>query len=171
MTGEFHEVFNPRKSEIPTALSREDAKFRGGFKIEELVEYLYASADNDHELFEEDITYLHQSIDAAKQKVLTKHGKVKDSLVDQVDALTDLLYLTYGTFSLMGIDPAPVFEIIHQANMGKRFPDGQPHYDPVTNKVVKPPDWEEKYAPEPKIKAEIFRQVEEAKDLQRKTET
>ena len=43
--------------------------------------------------------------------------------------------------------------------MGKLFPDGKPHYDPVTNKVLKPENWEQDFAPEAKIKAEIQRQL------------
>ena len=52
----------------------------------------------------------------------------------------------------MGVDPEEVFEIVHRANMGKIFPDGKAHFDPVTHKILKPDDWEEKYAPEPAIK-------------------
>ena len=82
-----------------------------------------------------------------------------DTLVEQVDALCDLLYFTYGSFSLLGVDPAPILKIVHEANMGKLFPDGMPHYHPVTHKVMKPADWEERFAPEPRIKAEIERQI------------
>ena len=46
--------------------------------------------------------------------------------------------------------------------MGKLFPDGKPHYDPVTNKVLKPENWQMEYAPESKIAAEIQRQIQEA---------
>ena len=45
--------------------------------------------------------------------------------------------------------------------MGKLFPDGKPHYDPVTHKVLKPANWERDYAPEEKIKQEIQRQIRE----------
>ncbi|MWO10827.1 HAD family hydrolase, partial [Escherichia coli] len=55
-----------------------------------------------------------------------------------------------------------IFEIVHQANMGKLFPDGKPHYHPVTNKVLKPDNWEEQCAPEPKIAKEIQRQIAQA---------
>ena len=79
-------------------------------------------------------------------------------MVGQVDALIDTLYLTYGSFVLMGVDPEEVFEIVHRANMGKIFPDGKAHFDPVTHKILKPDDWEEKYAPEPAIKKELDRQ-------------
>ena len=51
-----------------------------------------------------------------------------------------------------------MLEIVHQANMGKLFPDGKPHYDEVTHKVLKPEQWMEKYAPEKKIALEIERQ-------------
>ena len=79
-------------------------------------------------------------------------------LTNQVDALVDLLYFVYGSFVLLGIDPEPMLEIVHQANMGKLFPDGKPHYDEVTHKVLKPEQWMEKYAPEKKIALEIERQ-------------
>ena len=93
----------------------------------------------------------------------TKTNWGKEPLIEQVDALTDILYFTYGSFSLLGVDPTNIFDIVHQANMGKLFPDGQPHYHPVTNKVLKPADWEQNYAPEPKIAKEIQRQIEQAK--------
>ena len=70
-------------------------------------------------------------------------------MVGQVDALIDLLYLTYGSFVLMGVDPKPFFDTVHEANMGKIFPDGKAHFDPVTHKILKPSDWEERFAPEP----------------------
>lgn len=83
---------------------------------------------------------------------------MEDALISEVDALTDLLYFTYGSFALIGVDPQPIFEIVHRANMGKLFPDGKPRYHPVTNKVMKPEDWQENYAPEPLIKKELDRQ-------------
>lgn len=46
--------------------------------------------------------------------------------------------------------------------MGKIFPDGKAHFDPVTHKVLKPDDWEERFAPEPKIKRELDRQLQKA---------
>ena len=73
--------------------------------------------------------------------------------------MIDTLYLTYGSFVLMGVDPEEVFEIVHRANMGKIFPDGQAHFDEVTHKILKPNDWEEKYAPEPAIQKELERQI------------
>jgi len=72
--------------------------------------------------------------------------------------MIDLLYFTYGSLVLSGIDPYEIFNAVHRANMGKIFPDGRPHFDPITHKVLKPEDWEEKFAPEGKIKKELERQ-------------
>ena len=94
---------------------------------------------------------LHAALDKAQAKVLAKESVPKtDPLVAQADALVDLLYLTYGSFSLMGVDPAPLMAIVHEANMAKRFPDGEPHYDPE--------NWARDFAPEEKLAAEIARQ-------------
>ena len=101
---------------------------------------------------------MHDALDKAATKVKRKNP-AEISLVGQVDALIDTLYFTYGSFVLMGVDPERLFTIVHQANMGKIFPDGKAHFDPVTHKILKPDDWEEKYAPEPAIKEELGRQI------------
>lgn len=162
MTEEFHRIFDPRRPKEPTAFSKEDAMNRASFKVEELVEFLYASSENNSEQFDQLVNKLHEAVDTAKKKTLNKGNAVTQPLVDQVDALIDLLYFTYGSFSLLGVDPEPIMKIVHQANMGKLFPDGQPHYDAVTNKVLKPDNWEKDFAPEGKIQAEIERQKEAA---------
>lgn len=158
MAREFHQTFDPRIPETPTAFTPEDTSFRAGFKAEELVEFLYAANGENQEQFENSVMLLHDAIDAAKIKVLQKNEPPGDPLVGQVDALTDLLYFTYGSFALINVDPTKILEIVHQANMHKLFPDGKPHYDPITNKVLKPADWQEKYAPEPLIKTELEKQ-------------
>ncbi|GAA2908976.1 haloacid dehalogenase [Enterococcus pseudoavium] len=158
MAREFHQRFAPEPPAKPISFSKERGSFRAGFKAEEVVEFLYGVAAGDEATFNELVGQLHESIDQAKEKVLAKGERVEDPLISQVDALTDLLYFTYGSFALIGVDPKPIFEIVHRANMGKLFPDGQPRYHPVTNKVLKPADWQEKYAPEPLIKKEIDRQ-------------
>ena len=58
----------------------------------------------------------------------------------------------------MGVDPERIFDIVHQA-IWENFPDGKAHFDPVTHKILKPDDWEEKYASEPAIKKELQRQL------------
>lgn len=169
MVAEFHEIFDPRKPAQPTAFDGKEALFRAGFKVEELVEFLFAASGGERRHFDELVAGLHEAVDQAQSKVLKKMEPVSDPLVAQTDALTDLLYLTYGSFALMGVDPQPIMAIVHEANMGKLFPDGQPHYDPITNKVMKPANWAEAFAPEAKIKKELQRQTQAAQS-QRLTE-
>ena len=147
MTEAFHRTFDNNRPKEPTAFSNEQASRRVGFKIEELVEFLYASSDDTTNEFEEALEEMHEAIEQARVKILAKKEPVEEVLVGQVDALTDLLYFTYGSFSLLGVDPQPILSIVHQANMGKLFPDGQPHYDPMTHKVLKPANWAQDYAP------------------------
>ena len=130
MTEEFHHTFDPTIPDEPTAFNQKKTIDRASFKIEEVVEFVYSISDNKPETFEAAIDSLHEAIDKAKDKILTKNRQVCDPLVEQADALTDLLYFTYSSFSLLAVNPQSMMEIIHQANMGKLFPDGQPHYDP-----------------------------------------
>lgn len=158
----FHKTFDNRRPEAPKAFSSKEASARAGFKAEELVEFLYAAADNDREVFHTLVEQLKADVDTAEEKMLNKEKTIEEPLVDQVDALIDLLYFTYGSFSLLGVDPTELFNIVHEANMGKLFSDGKPRYHEVTHKVLKPDDWEENYAPEPKIRAELERQKKDS---------
>ena len=152
----FHHMMDERTQEEPKAWDVKGATHRAAFKLEELVEFVRASSNSEDD-FQQAIGDLHQALDKASEKVLQKIP-AKTTIVGQVDALIDTLYFTYGSFVLMGVDPERIFEIVHQANMAKIFPDGKAQFDPVTHKILKPEDWEEKHAPEPAIKKEIERQ-------------
>lgn len=158
---DFHRLMDGETVETPKVYSLEEAGHRADFKVEEIVEFLYASSQGDKADFTQSLINLHQAIDKASQKVQSKEH-AETPLVGQVDALMDLLYFTYGSFVLMGVDPKPIFEIVHEANMGKIFPDGQAHFDPITHKILKPDDWEEKFAPEQDIKKEVDRQMQKS---------
>ena len=153
----FHHMMDERTQEEPKAWDLEGATHRADFKIEELVEFVRAASPSEED-FGQALSQLHQALDKAADKVVKKTPAQQD-LIGQVDALIDTLYFTYGSFVLMGVDPERIFDIVHQANMGKMFPDGKAHFDPVTHKILKPDDWEERYAPEPAIKKEIERQI------------
>jgi predicted HAD superfamily Cof-like phosphohydrolase len=159
----FHLTFDGATTEKPTAFSSLDASHRAGFKAEELVEFLYATANNDEEKFKALVDQLKRDVDKAVDKILRKNETTESVLVGQVDALTDLLYFVYGSFVLSGVDPEPIFKIVHEANMGKVFPDGSVHFDEQTHKILKPANWEQDFAPEGKIKKEIDKQKEERK--------
>ena len=153
----FHHLMDERTQEEPKAWDVKGATHRAAFKVEELVEFVRA-ASNSEEEFQQAVQDLHKALDVSADKVSQKIP-AESTLVGQVDALIDTLYFTYGSFVLMGVDPERIFEIVHQANMAKIFPDGKAQFDPVTHKILKPEDWEEKHAPEPAIKKELERQI------------
>lgn len=161
----FHLLMDGETIETPRLYDSKEAGFRSDFKVEEIVEFLYAASQGNQEVFDQSIRNLHLAIDKARDKVISKDHP-ETPLVGEVDALTDLLYLTYGSFVLMGVDPKPLFDTVHEANMGKIFPDGKAHFDPVTHKILKPDDWEEHFAPEPSIRRELDSQIQ--KSLNRK---
>ncbi|HIC0282336.1 TPA: HAD-IIB family hydrolase [Streptococcus agalactiae] len=161
----FHLLMDGETIETPRLYDSKEAGFRSDFKVEEIVEFLYAASQGNQEVFDQSIRNLHLAIDKTRDKVISKDHP-ETPLVGEVDALTDLLYLTYGSFVLMGVDPKPLFDTVHEANMGKIFPDGKAHFDPVTHKILKPDDWEEHFAPEPSIRRELDSQIQ--KSLNRK---
>jgi predicted HAD superfamily Cof-like phosphohydrolase len=67
-----------------------------------------------------------------------------DTLVEQADAMIDLIYFALGTLVEMGIKPEQLFDIVHEANMSKLWPDGTPHYNDE-GKTIKPPQWTDPY--------------------------
>ncbi len=77
------------------------ALHRAGFKVEELVEFLHAASESEVEFYDF-IQQLHQDLDTAADKVSGKRS-FGVSMQDQVDALLDILYFTYGSFVLMGL--------------------------------------------------------------------
>lgn len=157
----FHKVMDGTTCEMPRVYENEEANHRSDFKVEEIVEFLYAASHGDEAIFNDSLVKLHAAIDKAARKLESKEHP-ETPLVGQVDALTDLLYLTYGSFVLMGVDPKPLFDAVHEANMGKVFPDGKAHFDPITHKILKPDDWEERFAPEPTIHRKLNRQIQHA---------
>ena len=159
---DFHARMDGRTQESPKAFGVEEAIHRADFKLEEIVEFLQATVGSNDDL-DRVIEKLHRDLDKAADKV-KKKGCSQDPMVGQVDALVDLLYFTYGSFVLMGVDPEPFFQIVHRANMGKIFPDGKAHFHPVTHKILKPADWEEKHAPEWAILKELQGQITARKD-------
>jgi predicted HAD superfamily Cof-like phosphohydrolase len=154
---DFHRAFNHPIAEVPTAIAVDRAYNRTRWTAEELVEFLYATADNDIPLFRELVRKLSISLFETQRKIEAKGEKVENVLVAQMDALTDATYFILGSEVEAGVDPQPLLDIVQEANMAKLFPDGKPRYDRANgNKIIKPDGWE---APEPKLAAEIQRQT------------
>ena len=64
----------------------------------------------------------------------------KKDLVEVADALTDILYVTYGAGHALGIDLDKCFDEVQNSNMSKLGADGKPIYN-ESGKVMKGPDY------------------------------
>ena len=80
-------------------------------------------------------------VDLIKEELdeLTNAMKEKD-LIEVADALTDILYVTYGAGHAFGIDLDKCFEEVQNSNMSKLGEDGKPIYN-ENGKVMKGPNY------------------------------
>jgi len=80
-------------------------------------------------------------IDLIKEELeeLTEAMKNKD-LLEVADALTDILYVTYGAGHALGINLDKCFDEVQNSNMSKLDEDGKPIYN-ESGKVMKGPNY------------------------------
>jgi len=80
-------------------------------------------------------------IDLIKEELeeLTEAIQKKD-LLEVADALTDILYVTYGAGHAFGINLDECFNEVQKSNMSKLGNDGKPIYD-QSGKVMKGPNY------------------------------
>ena len=69
-----------------------------------------------------------------------KEAIEKKDIKDVADALTDILYVTYGAGHAFGIDLDKCFEEVQNSNMSKLGSDGKPIYNDK-GKVMKGPNY------------------------------
>ena len=80
-----------------------------------------------YELIQEELLELKEAID-------------KKDIKEVADALTDILYVTYGAGHAFGINLDKCFEEVQNSNMSKLGKDGKPIYNEKW-KVMKGPDY------------------------------
>ena len=80
-------------------------------------------------------------LDLIKEELneLTEAMKNRD-LLEVADALTDILYVTYGAGHAFGIDLDKCFEEVQNSNMSKLDDNGKPIYND-SGKVMKGPNY------------------------------
>ena len=69
-----------------------------------------------------------------------KDAMENKDLLEVADALTDILYVTYGAGHAFGIDLDKCFEEVQSSNMSKLGEDGKPIYN-ESGKVMKGPKY------------------------------
>lgn len=92
---------------------------------------------------------------ALRRRLIAEEAKEFEeatTVPDQIDALCDLLYVTYGAAVEMGIDLESFFELVHEANL-RKVP-GPVRED---GKKLKPEGWKP-----PDIEGELRRVLREA---------
>ena len=79
--------------------------------------------------------------DLIKEELDEFHQALKDKDLKEVaDALTDILYVTYGAGHAFGIDLDKCFDEVQRSNMSKLGGDGKPIYN-EHGKVMKGPKY------------------------------
>ena len=80
------------------------------------------------------ISLIQEELDELKEAMINK------DLLEVADALTDLLYVTYGAGHAFGIDLDKCFNEVQNSNMSKLGKDGKPIYNQL-GKVMKGPNY------------------------------
>ena len=80
------------------------------------------------------ISLIQEELDELKEAV------ANNDLLEVADALTDLLYVTYGAGHAFGIDLDKCFNEVQNSNMSKLGEDGKPIYNEF-GKVMKGPNY------------------------------
>ena len=91
------------------------------------------------ELSGEKINSLRLSLIQEELDELTKAIKEND-ILEVADALTDILYVTYGAGHAFGIDLDKCFDEVQNSNMSKLGENGKPIYN-ESGKVMKGPNY------------------------------
>ena len=80
------------------------------------------------------ISLIKEELDELKQAMNNK------DILEVADALTDILYVTYGAGHAFGIDLDKCFQEVQKSNMSKLGEDGKPIYNDK-GKVMKGPNY------------------------------
>jgi len=111
MVREFHETFKQTQADEPTLIDKKEATLRYTLGTEEVDEYIEAIAQDD--------------------------------LIEVLDSLADQMYILIGTIHKHGLHNVfdKAFELVHQNNMRKLGPDGNPILR-EDGKIMKPENFE-----------------------------
>lgn len=132
----------------PTVMNKAEVQFIIGMVVSELVELAQTVVDAD-----EAKKMITSSVDIDLNENYSIPTDEDELIGDQIDAAADIYIYLLDAFGKKGVNLSKVFNIVHESNMNKRFPeDGKFHYR-EDGKKIKPPSWQP-----PDIKSEIVRQ-------------
>ena len=100
----------------------------------------YGQDVNEKASFHED-TIVQLRVDLIEEELNELKEAIKNNdLVEVADALTDILYVTYGAGHSFGVDLDKCFDEVQRSNMSKLGEDGNPIYN-ESGKVMKGPNY------------------------------
>ena len=100
----------------------------------------YGQDVNEKASFPED-TIVQLRVDLIEEELNELKEAIKNNdLVEVADALTDILYVTYGAGHSFGVDLDKCFDEVQRSNMSKLGEDGNPIYN-ESGKVMKGPNY------------------------------
>ena len=108
-------------------------------KVKDFMETFGQEVKTSPEFPDNDTCDLRVSLIAEELKELVEAIENKD-IVEVADALTDILYVTYGAGHAFGVDLDACFDEVQRSNMSKLGEDGKPIYR-EDGKVLKGPNY------------------------------
>jgi predicted HAD superfamily Cof-like phosphohydrolase len=132
------ESLNINLPDKPRKMTREEVFFVVKMNCEELMELL-ATVNNGISNPKEDL------LDIVNNKTKTpeiKNLTNNEIIAEQVDAFVDIDYYNCNAACKVGMNVDGVFDLVHQANMNKKFEDGTFHKN-NEGKIIKPENWKE----------------------------
>jgi predicted HAD superfamily Cof-like phosphohydrolase len=133
----------------PQIMSKEAAIFLVKMIISEAAELLQTVCQNNDEV----LSTLHNCVGVDLNTNYVKPTNPVEIIAEQNDALVDSWYYSLNAASKNGVNLSSIFDVVHAANMSKKWSDGQFHRRD-DGKVIKPDDWKE-----PDVIGEINRQM------------
>ena len=108
-------------------------------KVKYFMEYFGQSVNYKPGLVDESLACLRLNLIQEEVEEL-KQAIGQDDLTGVADALTDILYVVYGTGAAYGIDLDECFAEVHRSNMSKLGSDNKPIYR-EDGKILKGPNY------------------------------
>lgn len=136
----------------PSPLTKSEVKFITRMVVSELLE-LITTVTTSVEEAQSILSECIGSLDVPKQ--VPTFGSEEELIAEQYDAFVDAWYYMLNTSVKKGVNLDRLFDVVHEANMRKRWADGTFHRR-EDGKVVKPEGWEE-----PDLVSEIKKQMQQ----------
>lgn len=134
---------------VPTIMSKKEVEFITKMILSELTELAQTISDTP----EDALNFVKNCIGTDFNKNYKKPEDDIKLCAEQYDAFVDIWYYSLNMSCKKGVNLSKIFDVVHQANMNKRWSDGKFHRR-EDGKVLKPDNFEEA-----KIDEEIKRQM------------